>query len=90
MSEFDWDAENLQHIAEHGITAEEVEFMMDNGTQEINYQDWHESEERFSEVGVTAAGRIIVVVTTMRGTRLRVVTAFDAPKRAAEAYLRGR
>ena len=74
---FDWDDDNIQHIAEHGVTQEEAEQVLLNdpvygGTQE------HESEERFVEVGVTDAMRMLVVITTMRGELTRVVTAYPA------------
>jgi uncharacterized DUF497 family protein len=85
--EFDWDADNLMHIAEHGLTPEEVEFALAHRTLEIEFQDWHDSEERYSEIGMTHGGRILVIVTTLRGPRLRVVTAHDAPRQRAKEYL---
>lgn len=89
MIEFEWDEENIRHIAEHNVTQDEVEFALNAFTLDLGYQDWHE-EERFAEVGVTAHGRYLIVVTTWRGTRLRVVTAFNAPKELIEEYLRVR
>ena len=47
-------------------------------------------EERFAEAGATAKGRILVVVTTWRGLKIRVVTAYDAPKEIEAAYLTSR
>jgi uncharacterized DUF497 family protein len=47
-------------------------------------------EERFQEVGITPSGRFLVVLSRMRGMRLRVVTAYDAPKYAIEEYLDNR
>lgn len=85
MLEFDWDVENLQHIARHNVTAEEVEFVLQNPTLDFGLQDWHE-EERFSEAGATANGRILIVVTCWRGVKIRVVTAFDAPAPVGEEY----
>ncbi len=57
---------------------------------ELKYQDWHGDEERFQDVGITASGRFLVVISTVRGIRLRVVTAYDAPKYAIEEYLDNR
>ncbi len=87
--EFEWDQANLGHIAKHGVTRDEVEFALNGSTLDVEFQDWHE-EERFAEVGATAQGRYLIVVTTWRGMRLRVVTAFDAPKELVEEYLRTR
>jgi uncharacterized DUF497 family protein len=89
MLEFDWDANNLRHIAEHGITAAEVEYVLENPTLDMAYQDWHQ-EERYAEAGATASGRILVIVTTWRGLRIRVVTAYDAPTHVVEEYLKTR
>jgi uncharacterized protein len=85
--EFDWDVENLRHIAEHHVAPEEVEFALTHDSVETEYQDWHESEVRFAEVGMTASGRILYILTTMRGHRIRVVTAYDAPRHLVREYL---
>jgi uncharacterized DUF497 family protein len=89
MLEFDWDEENLNHIAEHQVTSAEVEFALSNPTLEAGYQDWHE-EERFAEIGATSAGRVLMIVTTWRGLKTRVVTAFDADVDFVEEYHRSR
>ncbi len=85
MLEFDWDTENLQHIARHNVTAEEAESVLQGLTLDFGLQDWHQ-EERFSEAGATANGRILIVVTCLRDTKIRVVTASDAPKSVSEEY----
>jgi uncharacterized DUF497 family protein len=87
LIEFDWDRINIEHIAEHGVTTDEVEFALNHFTMDLGYQDGHD-EERFAEVGVTAQGRFLFVVTTWRGPLLRVVTAYDAPKELTQEYLR--
>jgi uncharacterized DUF497 family protein len=85
--EFDWDADNLMHIAEHDVGPEEVEYALTYRTTEIEYQDWHDSEERYAEVGMTANGRILYILTTIRGSLIRVVTAYDAPRHLVKEYL---
>ena len=44
MIEFDWDADNITHIAEHDVVPEEVEFALTHRTVGIEYQDWHDGE----------------------------------------------
>jgi uncharacterized DUF497 family protein len=83
--EFDWDDDNLRHIERHSVTAEEAEFVLRHWTLQLGVQDWHD-EERFAEAGVTVNGRILIVITTARGAKTRVVTAFDAPRSVAEEY----
>ena len=85
---FDWDDANLQHIALHAVRREEVEFALSGRTVDLARQDWHEEEERYVEVGVTASGRMLEIVTTFRGLELRVVTAYDAPPGAIKEYYR--
>jgi hypothetical protein len=89
MLEFDWDEENVAHIAEHEVTPEEVESVLEGSTIDVEYQDWHE-EERFAEVGLTSHGRVLMVITTWRGLKIRPVTAYDAPRELAQEYFRSR
>ncbi len=89
MLEFDWDAANIGHIAKHRVTVAEAEFVLRGPTLDYGYQD-HNGEERYAEVGGTAHGRILMVITTWRGTKIRVVTAFDAEKNAKDEYLKTR
>ena len=87
LLEFDWDEENLRHIERHAVTSPEVEHVLTHRTLDLGFQDWHD-EERYAEVGATALGRILAVVTTWRGSRIRVVTAYDASNAEAEKYFR--
>ena len=89
MLTFDWDAENVGHIALHGVTVAEAEYVLLHPTLNYGYQDWHD-EERFIEIGSTSAGRILMIVTTWRGLSTRVVTAFDADQSSKDEYLRTR
>jgi uncharacterized DUF497 family protein len=87
--DFEWDEDNLRHIAEHNVSPEEAEHVLLNNPVELEYQNTY-GEERFQEVGVTASGRFLIVLSTVRGPRLRVVTAYDAPKYAIKEYLENR
>ena len=87
--EFDWDAANLSHVAEHGVTPEKTQQMFENDPVDLDYQVV-ESEERWVTLGVTIRGRFLVVVWTIRGSAIRVVTAFDADQRHQRVYLEQR
>jgi uncharacterized DUF497 family protein len=89
MLNFDWDTGNIEHIALHGVSVDDAEYVLTHPTLDLGVQDW-DDEERFGEVGETAKGRILVVVTTWRGDRIRVVTAFDASNSYAVRYRRFR
>jgi uncharacterized DUF497 family protein len=89
LIDFDWDAENILHIALHNVTPDEVEYVLTHPTVDLGYQDWHD-EERFVEVGTTQAGRILLVATTSRGNKTRVATAYDPPPFVVKEYFRRR
>ena len=78
MSElFDWDEENIAHIAEHDVSPSEAEDVVLGDPVDLQMQVV-DGEERFPQVGATRTGRIPIVVTTWRGELTRVVTAYPA------------
>jgi uncharacterized DUF497 family protein len=46
------------------------------------------NEERLSSAGATNSGRWLVLVTTLRDDKIRVVTAYEAPKHLVAMCLR--
>ncbi len=86
--EYDWDEDNIAHIARHSISVAEVEYALEQWTKDRGHQNWHDHEERFEEVGVTASGRFLTIITTWREDRIRVVTAYDSPLQQQREYLR--
>jgi uncharacterized DUF497 family protein len=76
---FDWDDANIAHIAEHGIAPEEAEQVMQNRPVDLS-AELRNGEERVPHIGETDSGRVLVVVSTMRGSMIRVVTAWPANK----------
>jgi uncharacterized DUF497 family protein len=84
--EFDWDEANQGHIARHGVKREEAVQVLLNDPLEMRPQ-LIDGEERFPNIGITDAGRWLVVVVTERGLKARVVTAFDANKNLVAMYI---
>lgn len=84
--EFDWDEANVAHIARHSVLPEEVEQVLGNDAFDVGFE-LVSGEERWTSIGHTAGLRVLVVVWTMRGERVRPVTAFAAGKRATAEYL---
>jgi uncharacterized DUF497 family protein len=82
---FVWDEANLSHIAEHGVSPAEAEQVVLNEPIDLELQT-RGGEKRTLQVGETDAGRILVVVTTWRDGKVRVVTAFPAKKKIREFY----
>jgi len=83
----DWNEANRSHIAEHGISPDESEQVVKNEPIDVTLQN-RDGEERIVQVGETDARRILVVVTTLRGEKVRVVTAFPANARMRQFYFR--
>ena len=87
MSElFDWDDANIAHIAAHGVSPSEAEEVIANQPLDLDYE-LREGEMRLRQVGRTAAGRILTVVSTFRGDLTRVVAAYPASKFLRTLYL---
>lgn len=81
---FDWDDANVSHIARHRIKPAEAEQVIKGASLPIRREDDGE-EERHTELGETASGRLLIVVWTWRRGRIRVVTAFQ-PGRGWKAF----
>jgi hypothetical protein len=45
--EFEWDEDNLCHIAEHDVSPEEAEHVLLHGPVELEYQDWQAKRSGF-------------------------------------------
>jgi uncharacterized DUF497 family protein len=86
---FDWDAANLDHIAMHDVTQEEVEqaILGDPLDIEMQIEEDGSGEERLQHIGETAKGRILQLMTTWRDGKVRVISAWDAPKQLKLYYL---
>jgi hypothetical protein len=86
---FEWDAANLGHIAQHEVTREEAEQVVLGDPLDIDMQvdETSEAEERLLQIGETAHGRILQLLTTWRDGKVRVISAWDAPKQLKSYYL---
>jgi len=85
--EFDWDAANVPHIGRHGVKPEEAEEVLRNDPFDFDYEVIG-GESRWTSLGHTDKLRILVVVWTMWGDAVRVVSAWPASRNARRAYLR--
>ena len=74
-------------ILQNTITPEEAEEVVLDDPLELGFDRTVEGEDRWSYVGETIGGRVLQVVITMRGERIRVVTAFRPTTRDEISYL---
>jgi uncharacterized DUF497 family protein len=83
--EFDWDHANIRHVARHRIRPEEAEHVILNDPVNLGMETVG-GEERHLNLGATLQGRVLLVVTTWREDRVRVVTAFEPMKQLIQFY----
>ena len=86
---FDWDQANISHVAAHNVHPEEAEEVMLGDSLEMDFEK-SAGEDRWIYIGETLHGRILQIVVTMRGEKIRVVTAFEPIRRFKFLYLRSK
>jgi uncharacterized DUF497 family protein len=81
-----WRPANRDKLREHGISVDEVDWIVDNGDW-VSYVDG-EYPEQARMVGVTGTGRHITVVLapTRDPAQWRPITGWDATPREREYY----
>ena len=87
--EFDWDEANIGHVVRHSVLPEEAEQVILNDPVDLG-TEVVEGEQRYLNLGATVRGRVLVVVTTWREDRVRVVTAFEPIRRLIQFYYQER
>jgi uncharacterized DUF497 family protein len=86
---FDWDEANRDHLAQHHVKPEEAEQALLGDPLDIEMQlaERGNDEERLLQIGETAKGRILQLLTTWRAGRVRVISSWDAPRQLKTYYL---
>jgi uncharacterized protein len=84
--EFDWDPAK----ARENLRVHEVNFAVAAGFFDNPYLHWEdpeaEGEQRFVALGMDGLGRLLVVVYTHRGDKIRLISARKATKKEGKAY----
>jgi uncharacterized DUF497 family protein len=84
---FDWDDGNRDKNLKHDVHGWECEQLFFNNPLIILDDMKHsDSERRYAAFGQTDSGRRLVIVYTMRGQRLRVISARDMNKKERAFY----
>jgi len=86
-SKFYWDASNIQHLAKHRISRSEFEQAMLHNPIIIDFAD-EAGEERWYALGATDRLRVLYLVFSYRGERIRPITGWDARRKLRELYFR--
>jgi len=82
---FDWDVDNVGHIARHGVHPAEVEEAIARPYVIVPAQTVAR-EKRWKLFGTSAAGRYLVVVFTIRRRHFRAITAYTMNQRERKLY----
>ena len=87
MSRYTWDLEKARvNLAKHGVSFEEAESVPDTDLARWVLDPRYAGEDRFLITGVSSLGSLLVVVTSERGPRPRIISARRATKRERHAY----
>lgn len=86
--QFEWNQGNLnKNVKKHNVTNQEAEEVYIN-TPIILFADAKHSslESRFGLLGKTNNGRLLSIVFTKRGTKVRIITARPMSRKERRAY----
>jgi hypothetical protein len=85
---FDWDEGNLlKNWEKHGVSAFECEQVFFNRPLIAAPDEVHSSTEpRFYALGQTDASRLLFIAFTIRGRRIRVISARDMNRRERKVF----
>jgi len=84
--QFDWDEHNIGHLALRQLAPVDAEQVILNRPVDLE-TILRSGEERVVQIGETDAETILIVVSTMRGEKVRVVTAWPAKERFRRYFL---
>ncbi len=87
-TEFEWDEGNAaKNWEKHEVSQIECEQVFFNRPLIIRRDSAHSrTESRYYVLGQTNSGRLIFLVFTIRGKRIRVISARDMTKKEAQSY----
>lgn len=85
INDFEWDDNNVEHIAKHGVSPDEIE--------EVAFDDdpWIRKgrNDRRYMLGYTIAGRYLFVVYVLKSKDIaRVITSMDMDEKTRKLYKR--
>jgi uncharacterized DUF497 family protein len=85
---FSWDEANVRHLARHNVTPEEAEQCYRNDPLIVEEQ-YESGEERFLALGENHAARRPAFVFTIRGDKVRFVTAYPMTRDQQQEFEEG-
>lgn len=87
LEKFEWDRGNLEHIKKHLVDYKEVEQIFLNKPLLVKTDEAHSIKEiGYRVLGNTNKERLLLIVFTIRGGSVRIVTARDQNKKEKKIY----
>ncbi|MDP3987862.1 MAG: BrnT family toxin [Candidatus Levybacteria bacterium] len=87
FTEFEWDKHNTGHVKKHNVSNTECEELFFDENKVVFKDLLHsQGEDRFILLGKTKMGRLLYLVFTIRGERIRVISCRDLNKKEAHLY----
>ena len=85
---FEWDPRKAENnLKKHGVSFSEASTVFcDMLSVTVHDPDHSRSEHRFQIVGMSKAGRLLVVAHTDRGENIRIISARPATRRERKNY----
>jgi uncharacterized DUF497 family protein len=86
--EFEWDqGKATANVHKHGVSFEEaITIFSDPNAITIADAEHSDAEDRFVDIGLSANGRVLVVVHTERGRRVRIISCRKATPAERSQY----
>ncbi len=88
LLDFEWDSKKAEaNVRKHRISFREAAIVF-RDVFSFTYDDaaHSRSEQRYVTLGMSDQGRVLVVAHTMRGDRIRIISARKATKRERKVY----
>ena len=83
--DFEWDDDNVEHLARHGISPDEVEDLFEGPI--VHRRGGTDAPDRVRVLGRTAAGRYLAIVYQEKGRNLiRPFTGWDMRPHERDLY----
>ncbi|MDI6796102.1 MAG: BrnT family toxin [Desulfatibacillaceae bacterium] len=83
---FEWDeAKNASNVFKHKIRFADT-FAVFEDPNSLTMNDFESGEQRFVTIGMDAFGRVLVVVYTWRGEKIRIISARKAVRHEVRQY----
>jgi len=88
MIDFEWDnVKAKMNLKKHRVSFSEAATVLRDGLSITIYDPDHsDTEDRYLTIGISVAGRFLIVAHTDRGDRTRIISARELTRKEREAY----